>query len=254
MGYFQAGFSDIMGVDNRPQSRYPFQYIQADALEYLEEHGQEYDVIHASPPCQGYSIMNNLPWLRGKTYPLLIKSTLEILEVVGKPYVLENVMGARYRAKGLAKRGLESHGLQAGMLCGAMFGKSFYRYRLFASNYLWLAPPHPRHQGVILSGSGLGSRARTIAYLAGGSKPRGTWERGFAERHPGQRFGNEGTLAKWQGNGAQANGVAVGHAKGWHLAAEAMGIDWMRREELTQAVPPVYTEFIGHQLLRVSIP
>jgi len=58
------------------------------------------------------------------------------------------------------------------------------------------------------------------------------------------------TLSTWQnGNGAQAVGVGVGHAKGWHLAAEAMGIDWMTRQELTQAIPPVYTEFIGKALM-----
>ena len=29
-----------------------------------------------------------------------------------------------------------------------------------------------------------------------------------------------------------------------------MGIDWMNRDELSQAIPPAYTEYIGAQLLR----
>ena len=118
MGYHRAGFDEIVGVDIAPQPRYPFEFIQADALEYLAEHGHDYDAIHASPPCQGYSIMHNLPWLRGREYPLLILPTIKMLEALGKPYVVENVMGARHGSKTLKKRGLEAHGLKAGWLCG----------------------------------------------------------------------------------------------------------------------------------------
>ena len=72
LGYHRAGFDEIVGVDIVNQPRYPFQFVQADALEYLADHGGEFDTVHASPPCQGYSIMHNLPWLRGREYPLLI--------------------------------------------------------------------------------------------------------------------------------------------------------------------------------------
>jgi DNA (cytosine-5)-methyltransferase 1 len=36
----------------------------------------------------------------------------------------------------------------------------------------------------------------------------------------------------------------------WPSIQAATGIDWMTREELTQAIPPAYTEFIGRQLLQ----
>jgi DNA (cytosine-5)-methyltransferase 1 len=34
-------------------------------------------------------------------------------------------------------------------------------------------------------------------------------------------------------------------------ARAAMGIDWMTQPELAQAIPPAYTEWLGHQLMRV---
>ena len=246
MGYHQAGFDDITGVDIKSQPRYPFRFIQGDALEYLADHGHEYDAIHASPPCQGYSVMNNLPWLKGRDYPLLILPCIEMLEGLGKPYVLENVMGARHGAKGLAKRGLEAHGLKAGWLCGAMFGLPFYRHRLFAANWLWLAPGHLKHVGVIKHGrmlSNNGSRASAIIYPEGAPRSRGIHKPGDVESV---------RAAKALMVGQNGNGT-VGHAKGWHLAAEAMGIDWMKRAELTQAIPPAYTRFIGEQLLKVRV-
>ena len=301
MGYHRAGFDEIVGVDIVSQPRYPFQFVQADALEYLAEHGHDYNVIHASPPCQGYSIMHNLPWLRGREYPLLILPVMEMLDDLGKPYVVENVMGARHGSKTLQKRGLESHGLKAGWLCGAMFRLPFYRHRLFATNWFWLAPGHPRHQWHPLPGKipdWKGQSASSI-HVRSDDQNRGSGltrpEREilthtnpvntpWRERHDGalnirpgyekvpfcyptivgERLRANGRpkdskiglsngmpetqLANWQ-NGTDA--VGVGHAKGWRLAAEAMGIDWMKRDELTQAIPPAYTEFIGRQMLLV---
>ena len=55
VGYSRAGFTEIVGVDNRPQKNYPFTFVLGDALEYLAAHGHEFDAIHASPPCQAYS-------------------------------------------------------------------------------------------------------------------------------------------------------------------------------------------------------
>ena len=32
-----------------------------------------------------------------------------------------------------------------------------------------------------------------------------------------------------------------------------MGIDWMNQEELAQAIPPAYTEFVGRHLMRAVV-
>ena len=253
-GYQRAGFH-VTGVDKDPQPRHcGDEFIQADALEYLEAHGHEYDAIHASPPCQGYSIMRNLPWLKDREYPLLIKPTRDLLIRVGKPWVLENVMGAKWGCKNLVNISeqlgydITDHGMKAGYLCGGMFGLPFRRHRLFETLFYWLSLEHPNHT------------TRSILMPVGNSRTPGqrttfTDSSGRVRTNdsklslPTKESGLQGSLAQWQGNGAQKNGVGIGHAAGWKLAAKAMGIDWMRREELTQALPPIYTEYIGTQLM-----
>ena len=226
-GYQRAGFDHIVGVDIEPQPRYVGdEFVQADALEYLAAHGQKFDAIHASPPCQGYSIMHNLPWLRGRDYPLLLLPVVEMLEALDRPYVVENVMGARHGARNLRKRGLEAHGLQAGWLCGTMFGLPFYRHRLFAANWLWLAPGHSKHQ--------------RSASPTGANPVNSAWRQHDDGRNP------KGTLNTW---GPESG---MGRQVGWKMAAAAMDINWMRRQELTQAIPPAFTEHIGRQLLALA--
>ena len=89
-GYAAAGF-EVVGVDIDPQPRYPFEFVQGDALEYVAEHGHKFDVIHASPPCQAFSRTKTL---HTNEHPDLIEPTRAALRATGKPYVIENVVGA----------------------------------------------------------------------------------------------------------------------------------------------------------------
>lgn len=55
------------------------------------------------------------------------------------------------------------------------------------------------------------------------------------------------------GHGIPSGSYYLGRVDGRtysRMARQAMGIDWMTRDELAQAIPPAYTEFIGRQLLK----
>lgn len=93
MGYHRAGF-DVVGVDIAPQPRYPFKFIQGDALEILRRDACMFDAVHASPPCQRHS---NAQRIRGREHPDLIDPTRALLLQLGIPWTIENVEGAPLR-------------------------------------------------------------------------------------------------------------------------------------------------------------
>jgi DNA (cytosine-5)-methyltransferase 1 len=195
-GYRRAGF-DVTGVDIEAQPNNPHCFILGDALEYLEAHGHEYDAIHASPPCQGYS---NLKAMHpGKKYPLLIEPVRALLKRFGKPYVIENVEGAPLQEYSDL---FGNHGV---VLCGSMFGlgidRGFLRrHRIFETSFS-LPQPACNHRGPAVGVYGHGGHT-----------------------------GKHRMLYRKE-------------------AAAAMKIDWMNRDEMCQAIPPAYTEYIGRYLL-----
>lgn len=200
MGYSKAGF-DVIGVDDKPQPNYPFEFYQADALEFCKKNSKSIDVIHASPPCQAHTKLARI-WISryGKEYwnkkhPDMIAPTRTLLKDIGKPYVIENVPGAPL--------------YNPVLLCGTMFGLKVYRHRLFESNILLLAPSHSPHHDNCHS-VGQGKSKNGFISITG---------------HGG--FGFIGSF---------------------EYAQKAMGIDWMSRLELSQAIPPAYTEYLGRQL------
>ena len=204
MGYSRAGF-DVVGVDIAPQPNYPFEFVQADAIQlvkglivdkwwsghraYLGDDRQvrALAAIHASPPCQAYSITT-----RDKTrHQDLIPAIRELLKATGLPYVIENVPGAPLH--------------EPVMICGSSLGLKVRRHRLFETNWPLMVPPCAHGQqgqpvGVYGEGSGTGQR-------------RGRKAANLAERQ------------------------------------QVMEIPWADMQGVTQAIPPLYTELIGYQLL-----
>jgi DNA (cytosine-5)-methyltransferase 1 len=124
MGYHRAGF-DVVGVDIVEQPLYPFEFVQADAIEYVREHGHEFDSIHASPPRQAHSTITP----DKSVHVDLIPPTRDALVATGKPYIIENVAGARPAL------------IEPALLCGSSFGLRVRRHRLFESNIFLVQLP-----------------------------------------------------------------------------------------------------------------
>jgi len=192
-GYHLAGFK-VTGVDIAPQPRYPFAaFHQANALDFPLD---GFDVIHASPPCQAYSKASQYRRNEGVSYADLIPAIRQRLVNSGKPYIIENVVGAPL--------------LNPIMLCGSSFGLSngeieLRRHRIFESNIPLLS---------------------------------------IACRHSGKQSYSP------CGNGTQSyHREKLGRNVNVREIRDLMQCEWMSRAELSQAIPPAYTRYIGLQLI-----
>ena len=202
-GYHQAGF-DVVGVDINPQPRYPFAFIQHDALTLDPRFLRSFDAIHASPPCQGYTDLRHAPGAKGA--PRLIGEVRAKLQATWLPWVIENVEGAA------------SEMVDPIVLCGTMFGlgaegAALRRHRLFESSIRLTAPRACAHDTSKPTVGVYGGHARIRSAKHGGRSTRDAWP--------------------------------AGHKP---VAQEAMGIDWGTLAEMSEAIPPAYTRWIGGQL------
>lgn len=119
----------IIGVDINPQPNYPFEFVQADALQFMRDNvisigGGSFTHFHSSPPCQTHSVTKSLT---KKEYIDILPEMRELLKATGKPYVIENVPGAPLK--------------NYVVLCGSMFGLKVRRHRLFECNPEISFPP-----------------------------------------------------------------------------------------------------------------
>lgn len=189
MGLHQAGFK-VTGVDINPQPRYPFTFIQGDALE-ADLSG--YDFVWASPPCQAYTQASLSQRRAGKKYPDLMAPTRDKLLASGLPFIIENTPGAPMRVDVV--------------LCGSMFGLRLIRHRWFECSLpiftLSICQHHPNPCVVVGHGTTSWARAK---------------------------------------NGGKCHTIQENR--------DAMGIHWMNRGELSQAIPPAYSEYLGRQIIQ----
>lgn len=96
------------------------------------------------------------------------------------------------------------------LLCGTMFGLNLYRHRYFETSFHVPLFMHPGHGLKQDTAHGKGHERKKDVVLVWG------------------------------------HGQYKGYLK---RASIAMQIDWMKESELAEAIPPAYTEFIGHQLM-----
>lgn len=193
MGYHLAGF-EVVGVDIEPQPRYPFEFHQADAFDYLLAHWHEFDVIHASPMCRDHTPLTSVAGFTGTEWQ--VAEIREALISTAKPYVIENVMAAPLR-KGISI-----------VLCADNMGLRTVRHRRFepGGGLELTQPQHVSHSAPTAT-----------------KRRRERWNQG------------------WH--------VSVTGDVGTYVGPEAMGINWMSGNELSQAIPPAFTRFVGEQVL-----
>ena len=212
MGLMRAGF-DVTGIDNNPKraKRYPGAFICADALNPPVDLAA-FDFVWASPPCQRYSSITPPKHVGGHADH--IQGTRDMLDSQGLPYVIENVPRAPIRPDVV--------------LVGSMFGLDVVRRRHFEVTGFAAPFDLAPVEGRIASKGELaivtGHSATTPAIY----RRKGI---GFAALPV-----------------ALANRLREANSVGaWR---RAMGIDWMTQDEIAQAIPPAYAEYIARAFLR----
>ena len=197
-GYADAGF-EVVGVDIRPQPRYPHEFIQADAIEVLRDRTfvTSFDAIHMSWPCQGFK--KGTLW---RDSPDLVTSGRELALAYGMPWVIENVMEAPLDRN------------RSIVLCGEMFGLRTIRHRRFepSPGLTLVAPQHARHK-------------RRTAH----SRRREMWELGYHASFTGDigtYAGPEGMGIDWMTGNGLSEAIPPAYARwvGRQLMAAIAGV------------------------------
>lgn len=214
VGYAEAGFT-VIGVDIEPQPNYPFEFHQGDAVDFIRKYGREFRAVTGSPPCQGYSVTRHVTGVTG--HPRLIGPTREAMRSTGRPYVIENV----------ESRDVREEMKDPVRLCGSSFGLRVRRHRLFEADWgLTGVPCDHRWQD------------ESKIFKIHISKSRG----GFRMSGVVPVFGSHQVIHE---DGPRPHDLK----REREVCSRAMGIDWMTKPELNQAIPPAYTYFIGRQLM-----
>lgn len=155
-GLDRTGF-DVVGLDVRPQPRYPFRFVQGDVL------APPFDLrgfafVWASPPCQRWTAHAQQHGTAA-SHPDLVAPVRAMLRACGRPYCIENVP--------------RSPVVAVLVLTGGMFGLNTHRRRHFETSFLVLAPPPEAPFGPKTRPG-----AVTVSGHSGGGSSRDGWRNG----------------------------------------------------------------------------
>lgn len=216
-GYQRAGFY-VVGVDIEPQPNYcGDEFVQAEALRFLENH---LTLKRHGLELWKFDAIHASPPCQGysrmRHLPWLAGKVYPLL--IDPVRDLLRTAGVPWVIENVEDAPLHRRSTLFGdhgvLLCGTMVGLPIYRHRPFETSFPVPQPPHRPHEHVIAPGRMFGDRQR-IATVSG--------------------FVADPTY-----HGPGRNGPEV---------KAALGIDWMTRDELAQAIPPAYTEWVGARLL-----
>lgn len=216
-GYRRAGFH-VVSCDIAPQPRNPHEFYRGDALAVL-------DTLLAGDEWQGYHLwdfaaIHASPPCQEDSVTVYFR---KIHGVIKQRARLILPVYERLRRCGLAWVIENVDGApmpDAIELCGSMFGLPIRRHRLFASSHLLFAAGPCKHMAGCYNV--VGGKVRGYgAYATGKAYKSADGVKRIRESYPPK---------------------AVGQA--------AMGIGWMTVPEMSEAIPPAYTEWLGKQLMR----
>lgn len=214
-GYAAAGFR-VIGIDVEPQPRYPFEFIQADLrdLGASDIHALGASAVAASPPCKVHTVLSTLA--QKNTARAGKEPSRHHVDLIPEARALLRATGLPYVIENVVGAPLDN----PVTLCGSMFGLRVRRHRLFEIGGFTVTQPQCDHSWQDADKIFRVARAHT----------------GVTRYHMSGVIGVHG---RGQGSGP-------GEVGRWR---EAMGIDWMVKSELSQAIPPAYTQHIGRDLM-----
>jgi DNA (cytosine-5)-methyltransferase 1 len=216
MGYKRAGFI-VIGVDIEQRNNYPFAFVRFDAIEFVKVYGHLFDAVVGSPPCQSSSALTkgtNKANGWGKGTDESAGGWIDLIPATRAEFARLGAMGIPTVIENVAG----AHIRKDLTLCGTMFGLEVFRHRFFEiSGFDCPQKPHER------PGGGRQHFGSLKGWNHGKSNPTGEYYQVYGNG------GQKGSIAEWQ---------------------RAMGIDWLsERNELAEAIPPAYSEYIGGHLL-----